>query len=58
MLPFKMNNEGVFHILQSSSNIEVTPSDCLVSYPGHSFGGVLPSAKMQSVDSAVDWNKF
>ena len=31
-------NEEVLHIPQSSSIIETSPSDCLVSYPGHLFG--------------------
>ena len=36
-------NEGVLHIPQSSSINGILPSDCLVSYPGHSWGGeVLP----------------
>ena len=35
------DNEGVFHIPESSNISETTPSDCLVSYPGHSWGGTL-----------------
>ena len=35
-------NERVLCILQSSSITRSSPSDCLVSYPGHSLGGVLP----------------
>ena len=36
-------NEGILSILQSSSIIGTSPSNCLVSYPGHSlWGGVLP----------------
>ena len=35
-------NEEVLHIPQSSSTAGTSPSDCLVSYPGHSLGGVLP----------------
>ena len=35
-------NEGVLRIPQSSSIAGTLPSDCLVSYPGHSLGGVLP----------------
>ena len=31
-------NKGVLRILQSSSITEALLSDCLVSYPGHSFG--------------------
>ena len=30
-------NEGVLRILQSSSITDVSPSDCLVSYTGHSL---------------------
>ena len=38
-----------------------TPSDCLVSYPGHSLvGGSYPSAEKQSVYSTAsfDWANF
>ena len=35
--------ERVLRIPQSSSIIGISPSDCLVSYPGHSLdGGILP----------------
>ena len=34
------SNERVLCIPQSSSIIETSPSDCLVSYPGHSLGGL------------------
>ena len=40
--PGSNGNEGVFRILESSSITGTSPSDCLVSYPGHSLGGVLP----------------
>ena len=40
--PGSDGNEGVLRIPQSSSTAGTSPSDCLVSYPGHSFGGVLP----------------
>ena len=33
-------NEGVLHIPQSSSITGASPPDCLMSYPGHSLGGV------------------
>ena len=48
-------NEGVLRISQSSSINGTSPSDCLVSYPGHSFG--VGSAEMQSVYSTApaDW---
>ena len=35
-------NKEVFRIPQSSSITGTLPSDCLVSYPGHLFGGRLP----------------
>ena len=40
--PGSDGNEGVFCIPQSSSIIGTSPSDCLVSYLGHSLRGVLP----------------
>ena len=41
--PGSDGNEGVLDIAQSSSITETSPSDCLVSYPGHSsVVGVLP----------------
>ena len=39
--PGKNGYEGVLCIHQHSK-IEVSPSDCLVSYPGHLLSGVLP----------------
>ena len=53
-------NEGVLRIPQSSSIAEACPSDCLVLYPRHSFGGGVtlpPSAEMQSVysEAPADW---
>ena len=49
-----MANEGVLRILQSSSIAGTSPSDCLVSYPGHSLGGwSYPSAEKQSVYSTA-----
>ena len=33
-------NEGVLRIPQSSSKTGTLPSDCLVSYPGHSLEGL------------------
>ena len=58
--PGSDDNEGVLHIPQSSSIAGTSPSDCLVSYPGHSLGGVgsYPSAEKQSVYSTAfpaDW---
>ena len=49
-------NEGVLCIPQSSSITGTSPSDCLVSYPGHSLGvggRDFPSAEVQSVYSTV-----
>ena len=40
--PGSNGNEGVLHIPQSSSITGTSPSDCLVLYPGHSLGVVLP----------------
>ena len=37
--PGKIGNEGVLCIPQSSSITGTSPSDCLVSYPGHLWGG-------------------
>ena len=42
-------NEGVLHIPQSSSTAGTSPSDCSVSYPGHSLmyrRGVLPLCRV------------
>ena len=36
--PGSDGNKGVQHISQSSGITEALPSDCLVSYPGHSWG--------------------
>ena len=36
--PGSNGNKGVLHILQSFSITEASPSNCLVSYPGHSLG--------------------
>ena len=46
-------NEGVLRIAQSSSITGTSPSDCLVSYPGHSLGDSYPSAEVQSVYSTA-----
>ena len=40
--PESDGNEGVIRIPQSSSITRTSPLDCLVSYPGHSLGEVLP----------------
>ena len=61
--PGSDDNEGVFHIPQSCSITGTSPSDCLVSYPGNSFGCMCvsyPSAEIQSVYSTApaDWAKL
>ena len=41
--PGSNSNEGILHILQSSCITGDSPSDCLVSYAGHSLGeGLTP----------------
>ena len=47
--PGSNGNEGVLRIPQSPSITGTSPSDCLVSYPGHSLGSSYPSAEVQSV---------
>ena len=51
--PGSYGNEGVLCILQTSSINGTSPSDCLVSYTGH-------SAEVQSVYSTApaDWAKL
>ena len=55
--PGSNGNKGVVHIPQSSCITRVSPSDYLVSCPGHSLGKSCPSAEMQSVCSTAtaDW---
>ena len=50
--PRSNHNEGVLCIPQSSSITEASPSDSLVSYPGHLLGESDPNAEMQSEYSA------
>ena len=40
--PVSDGNKCVLHIPQSTSITEASPSDRLVSYPGHAFGEALP----------------
>ena len=47
--PGNNGNEGLLCIAQSSSITGTSPSDCLVSYPGHSLGWRYQSAEVQSV---------
>ena len=54
-------NEGILCIPQSSSITGTSPSDCLVSYPGHPLGvGTYPSAEKQLVYSTApaDWARM
>ena len=50
-------NEGVLRIPQISIISGASPSDCLVSYTGHSLLESYPAAEKQSVYSTtlVDW---
>ena len=54
--PGSNGNEEVLHIFQSFTITGATPSDCLVSYPGHSLQESYPSAKMRLVYSAAQAN--
>ena len=59
--PGSNSNKGVLRIPQSYSIAGTSPSDCLVSYPGHMLGwGSYPSAEKQSVYSTApaDWAIF
>ena len=51
--PGSNDNEGVLHIPQSSSISGASPSNCLVSYPGHLLEEFHSSAEMQSMYSAA-----
>ena len=51
--PRSYGNEEVLCLPQSSSITEASPSNCLVSYPGHSLGKSYPSTDMQWVYSAA-----
>ena len=56
--PGSDGNKGVLRIPQSSNITGASPSDYLVSYPGHSLGrGVLPFTEMQLICSIapVNW---
>ena len=57
--PRSKGNEGVFYI-PYSSRIWASPSDGLMSYPGHSLEESYPSAEMQSAYSTVlaNWADF
>ena len=51
--PQSNDNEWVFRISHSTSITEASPSDCFVSYAGHSVRESFPSADMQSVYSTT-----
>ena len=52
--PGSDSNEGVLCISQSSNITGASPSDCFVSYPGHSLAGMsYSSTEKQSVYSAT-----
>ena len=55
--PKSDGNEEILNIPQSSSITETSPSDCLVSHPGHLLRRSYSFADMQSVYSATpaDW---
>ena len=44
--PENDGNERVLNISQSSCITRASPSDCLVSYPGHSLGESYPSSEI------------
>ena len=51
-------NIGTLPIPQSFNITGASPSDCLLSYPGHSLRQSNPSSEMQSVDWATLFQKF
>ena len=55
--PGSDGNQGVLHILQSHSITGALPSDCLMSYPGHSLRESYLSTDIQSMSLTipVDW---
>ena len=56
--PGSDGNEEVLCIPQSAGITKASPSDCLVSYPGHSLGGgVYSSAEMQLIFSTAPRHK-
>ena len=60
--PGSDGNERILFIPQSSIITGTSPSDCLVSYAGHSLGGGYPSTEKQYVYSTASadwaiWNK-
>ena len=51
--PGSNGNEGVLHIPKSTSITAASPSDCLVSYPGHLLGGLTPLQRKWRTNVAV-----
>ena len=51
--PWSDGIEGVLRIPQNSSITGTSPSDCSVSYPGHSLGESYSSVEMHSVYSTA-----
>ena len=54
--PGSDGNEVLLQIPKSSSITRTSPSDCLVSYSGHSLGESDPSAEVQSMYSTAPAN--
>ena len=48
-------NEGVLLIPESNSITGTSPSDCLVSHPGHSLGKSYPPAEEPTEQGDNDW---
>ena len=57
MLDNSTSNQGVLSIPQNSSITRTSPSDCLMSYPGHCLKRSYPSVEKQSVyfTAPADW---
>ena len=51
--PGSDDNEGVLCIPQSANITGASPSDCLMSYPGHSLGESYPSVEIQLLYSTA-----
>ena len=55
--PESDGSKEVLRILQNFTVTGISPSDCFVSYPGHSVRESYPSAEMQSVYSTASTDK-
>ena len=55
--PGSDGNEEVLNILQTSSITGTLPSDCLMSYPGHSWGGLTPQQRFDQciLQAPANW---